>query len=250
VTGRISSAGASWWAANSNRCPPTPTPTPSRARLSYRRAAELFTEATAASDGGPWALHQVGWAAFRRELGDPSGFGFGGRDQLDEPGAVVGRELRARNADADRRDDTTGRGRVRPPGQRVLGHRRADHWRTRLTPVRGPFDATRYCRPVGVADVSTLGTTRCDRAPRGRGRGRGRHRECSCPSARWGLFSRRLFEGCPHRSVAERVVKLAGEPGGGLFPECGPAALYRGPPVRGRDGTRGCRAPGSDLARA
>lgn len=30
-----------------------------RARLSYRRAAELFEQATATCPGGPWTLHQL-----------------------------------------------------------------------------------------------------------------------------------------------------------------------------------------------
>ncbi len=34
-------------------------PTTGRARLSYRRAAELFEQATAACPGGPWTLHQL-----------------------------------------------------------------------------------------------------------------------------------------------------------------------------------------------
>jgi integrase/recombinase XerC/integrase/recombinase XerD len=34
-------------------------PTSGRARLSYRRAAELFEQATAACPGGPWTLHQL-----------------------------------------------------------------------------------------------------------------------------------------------------------------------------------------------
>lgn len=34
-------------------------PASGRARLSYRRAAELFTQATAACPSGPWALHQL-----------------------------------------------------------------------------------------------------------------------------------------------------------------------------------------------
>jgi integrase len=34
-------------------------PASGRARLSYRRAAELFTQATAGCPGGPWTLHQL-----------------------------------------------------------------------------------------------------------------------------------------------------------------------------------------------
>ena len=34
-------------------------PASGRARLSYRRAAELFEEATAGEQGGPWTLHQL-----------------------------------------------------------------------------------------------------------------------------------------------------------------------------------------------
>ncbi|MEU6559227.1 tyrosine-type recombinase/integrase [Nocardia nova] len=34
-------------------------PTTGRGRLSYRRAAELFEEHTAALDGGPYTLHQL-----------------------------------------------------------------------------------------------------------------------------------------------------------------------------------------------
>ena len=34
-------------------------PATGRARLSYRRAAELFEQATAACPGGPWTLHQL-----------------------------------------------------------------------------------------------------------------------------------------------------------------------------------------------
>ena len=34
-------------------------PATGRARLSYRRAAELFEQATAVCPGGPWALHQL-----------------------------------------------------------------------------------------------------------------------------------------------------------------------------------------------
>jgi integrase len=34
-------------------------PASGRARLSYRRAAELFTQTTAASSGGPWTLHRL-----------------------------------------------------------------------------------------------------------------------------------------------------------------------------------------------
>ena len=34
-------------------------PASGRARLSYRRAAELFEQATAACSGGPWTLHQL-----------------------------------------------------------------------------------------------------------------------------------------------------------------------------------------------
>jgi integrase/recombinase XerC/integrase/recombinase XerD len=34
-------------------------PSTGRARLSYRRAAELFEQATAACPGGPWTLHQL-----------------------------------------------------------------------------------------------------------------------------------------------------------------------------------------------
>jgi hypothetical protein len=34
-------------------------PASGRARLSYRRAAELFEQATAAGPGGPWTLHQL-----------------------------------------------------------------------------------------------------------------------------------------------------------------------------------------------
>jgi hypothetical protein len=34
-------------------------PATGRARLSYRRAAELFEQATVAYPGGPWTLHQL-----------------------------------------------------------------------------------------------------------------------------------------------------------------------------------------------
>ncbi|MFD8562787.1 hypothetical protein ACWDOR_36790 [Streptosporangium canum] len=34
-------------------------PVSGRARLSYRRAAELFENATAGLPGGPWTLHQL-----------------------------------------------------------------------------------------------------------------------------------------------------------------------------------------------
>jgi hypothetical protein len=34
-------------------------PVTGRARLSYRRAAELFEQATAVCRGGPWTLHQL-----------------------------------------------------------------------------------------------------------------------------------------------------------------------------------------------
>jgi integrase len=34
-------------------------PATGRARLSYRRAAELFEQATAVCPGGPWTLHQL-----------------------------------------------------------------------------------------------------------------------------------------------------------------------------------------------
>jgi hypothetical protein len=34
-------------------------PATGRARLSYRRAGELFEQATVACPGGPWTLHQL-----------------------------------------------------------------------------------------------------------------------------------------------------------------------------------------------
>jgi integrase/recombinase XerC/integrase/recombinase XerD len=45
-------------------------PKSGRARLSYRRAAELFTAATAACSGGPWTLHQLRHSALTHAAED------------------------------------------------------------------------------------------------------------------------------------------------------------------------------------
>lgn len=45
-------------------------PTSGRARLSYRRAAELFTTATAELPGGPWTLHQLRHSALAHAAED------------------------------------------------------------------------------------------------------------------------------------------------------------------------------------
>ena len=41
-----------------------------RARLSYRRAAELFDTATPTAAGGPWTLHQLRHSALTRAAED------------------------------------------------------------------------------------------------------------------------------------------------------------------------------------
>ena len=38
-----------------------------KARLSYRRAAEIFEEATAGEEGGPWTLHQLRHSALTHD---------------------------------------------------------------------------------------------------------------------------------------------------------------------------------------
>jgi integrase len=38
-----------------------------RARLSYRRAAEIFEEATGGEQGGPWTLHQLRHSALTHD---------------------------------------------------------------------------------------------------------------------------------------------------------------------------------------
>lgn len=45
-------------------------PESGRARLSYRRAAELFTAATATCPGGPWTLHQLRHSALTHAAED------------------------------------------------------------------------------------------------------------------------------------------------------------------------------------
>ncbi|SEG94203.1 integrase/recombinase XerD [Thermomonospora echinospora] len=45
-------------------------PATGKARLSYRRAAELFTAATAACPGGPWTLHQLRHSALTHAAED------------------------------------------------------------------------------------------------------------------------------------------------------------------------------------
>jgi integrase/recombinase XerC/integrase/recombinase XerD len=45
-------------------------PTTGRARLSYRRAAELFEAATTDSPGGPWTLHQLRHSALTHAAED------------------------------------------------------------------------------------------------------------------------------------------------------------------------------------
>ena len=48
--------------------PPGDIDTPSgRARLSYRRAAEIFEQATAGEQGGPWTLHQLRHSALTHD---------------------------------------------------------------------------------------------------------------------------------------------------------------------------------------